>query len=224
MKQKIRILIADDHGVVRRGLVLVLRQESDFEVVGEAKDGVAAVRMTEELMPDLVVLDWKMPGMDGLQAAYYIRAKMPTVRLLLLSGARIGSAGLDALDDGIDGFVLKDIAPDELTHAIRVVAAGHSYLCPQVTKALIEYSKRSRELARRRGLVKLTPREEEILGFLIKPLTYRQIGKVLSISEETVRRHVKNVLVKLNQPNRMQAVIEALKLGLISLEDHDDKE
>ena len=218
---KIRILIADDHAVVRRGLVLVLRQEPDFYIVGEAKDGVQAFEMTQQLRPDVVILDWKMPGMDGLEAAYKIREKMGSVRLLLLSGAPIQAVALDALENGIDGFVLKDIAPDNLTDAIRVVAAGQSYLCPHVTKALIEYSQQSKERAKKVRHVGLTPREKEILALMIQPLTYREMGKQLSISEETVRRHAKNILVKFGQPNRMQAVIEGLKLGLISLEDHE---
>jgi len=219
MNQKIRILIADDHLVVRRGLVLVLRQEPDFEIVGEAKDGLEAVQMTEKLRPDLVILDWKMPGMDGLEAANTIRPKMPSIRLLLLSGAPIESAALDALDDGINGFVLKDIAPDDLSDAIRMIMAGHSYLCPQVTKALIQYSKKPRRLTKKTYQVRLTSRERQILRLMMQPLTYREMGKELSISEETVRRHAKNILAKLNQPNRTQAVIEGLRLGLISLED-----
>jgi len=219
--KKIRLLIADDHAVVRRGLVLVLRQEPDFYIVGEAKDGMQALEMTQQLLPDVVILDWKMPGMDGLEAAYKIREKMTSVYLLLLSGAPIQAAALDALEDRIDGFVLKDIAPDNLIDAIRVVAAGQSYLCPQVTKALIKYSRQSKQVAKRVRNVGLTPREKEILALMMQPLTYREMGKQLSISEETVRRHAKNILVKFCQPNRMQAVIEGLKLGLISLEDHE---
>lgn len=215
--QKIRLLIADDHAVVRRGLVLVLRQEPDFSIVGEAKDGLQAFEMTQQLQPDVVILDWKMPGMDGLQAAYQIREKMASVRLLLLSGGPIQAVALEALEEGIDGFVLKDIAPDNLIDAIRVVAAGQTYLCPQVTKAFIDYSRQAKAAAKKMRHVGLTPREKEILALMMQPLTYREIGWQLSISEETVRRHAKNILAKLGQPNRMQAVIEALKLGLISL-------
>ncbi len=219
--QKINLLIADDHAVVRRGLVLVLRQEPDFSVVGEAKDGWQALHMAEQLRPDVVILDWKMPGLDGLETASRIREKMASVRLLLLSGAPIQAAALDALEHTIDGFVLKDIAPDNLTDAIRVVAGGQLYLCPQVTKALVEYSQQSKQISRRVRHIRLTPREKEILALMMQPLTYREIGKQISISEETVRRHARNILVKFGQPNRMQAVIEGLKLGLISLEDHE---
>lgn len=218
MINKIRLLIADDHVVVRRGLVLVLRQEPEFEVVGEATDGIEAVRYCCELMPDLVILDWKMPKMDGLQAAAQIRQTVPSVRTLLLSGAPIESAALDALDHGVDGFVLKDISPKDLTHAIRVVVKGQTYLCSEVSKALIKYSRLSRQSAKKPRHRRLTKREKEVLALMMKPLTYRGIGERLSITEETVRSHAKHILGKLGQPNRTQAVIEGLRLGLISLE------
>lgn len=218
MENKIRLLIADDHVVVRRGLVLVLRQEPEFEVVGEARDGIEAVRYCCELMPDLVILDWKMPKMDGLQAASQIRQTVPSVRTLLLSGAPIESAALDALSHGVDGFVLKDISPNNLRHAINIVAKGETYLCSEVSQALIKYSRLSRQSAKKPRHKLLTKREKEVLALMVNPLTYRKIGELLSITEETVRSHAKHILAKLGQPNRTQAVIEGLRLGLISLE------
>jgi DNA-binding NarL/FixJ family response regulator len=127
----IRILIADDHEVVRRGLALLLKQEPDLDVIGEARDGQEAVSMVIEMQPDVVLLDWKMPRLDGLQAARQIRQNVATSRILMLSGAPLDSAVFDALDQGIDGFVNKDVSPTDLAHAIRIIAAGKPYLGPQ---------------------------------------------------------------------------------------------
>lgn len=210
---KIRILIADDHEVVRKGLMLVLRQEPDFEIVGEAQTGREAVDRAVALTPTLVLLDWKMPEMDGLTAAAMIRERAPAVRTVLLSGAPIEDAALDSLDAGVDGFVHKDISPADLSHAIRVVASGESYLGPEITRALIARAQtgESRPVA-------LSPREMDVLRLMATAATYREIGEQLYIGEETVRTHAKNILSKLEQPNRTQAVIAALRSGLIVLD------
>jgi DNA-binding NarL/FixJ family response regulator len=210
---QIRILIADDHEVVRRGLSLVLAQEPDFEVVGEAENGRLALEKAAYLSPDLVVLDWKMPEMDGLTAAAQIQLQLPEVRTLLLSGAPIEDAALDALDEGVDGFVHKDISPSELAQAIRVVASGKSYLGSEIIQAI---KARSRESEARH--VALSRREKEVLEYMATAATYREIGDQLFISEETVRSHAKNILSKLEQPNRTQAVIAAVRSGLITLD------
>ena len=212
----IRILIADDHAVVRRGLALVLRQEPDFEVVGEAADGAEAVRRTLALAPDLALLDWKMPVKDGLQAAREIKQALANVRTLVLSGAAIDGAALDALDDGVDGFVHKDVEPAALAHAIRQVAAGRTFLGPEIADALLRRGRALRldETAR----PDLSPRELEVLTLMATAATYREIGVQLFIEETTVRTYVKRLLAKLNQPNRTQAVIAALRLGLITID------
>lgn len=213
MMSEIRILIADDHEVVRKGLVLVLRQEPDFNVVGEAQTGREAVELAAVLQPDLVVLDWKMPELDGLAAAAEIRQATPAVRTLLLSGAPIEDAALDALDKGVDGFVHKDISPGQLAQAIRQVAGGRRYLGPEILQALKERA-RTTEIR----LVTLSPREKEVLTLMATAATYREIGQQLFISEETVRSHAKNIMAKLDQPNRTQAVISAIRLDLIDLD------
>ena len=210
----IRILICDDHEVVRKGLALVLRQEPDFEVVGEAQDGHQALAIACDLVPDLVLLDWKMPGTDGITTARLIRQQVPSIRILVLSGAPVEDAVLDSLDAGVDGFVHKAISPANLALAIRVVAGGQSYLDPEVTHALLERA----NVGRRQERVSLTPREMDVLQLMATPATYVQIGEQLSISEETVRTHAKNILTKLNQPNRTQAVIAGLRAHLISLD------
>lgn len=210
----IRILICDDHEVVRKGLALVLRQEPDIEIIGEAQDGNEALAKASALKPDLVLLDWKMPGVDGITTAKAIRQQTSKIRILMLSGAPIEDSVLDSLDAGVDGFVHKAISPSNLALAIRVVAGGQSYLDPEVTRALLERA----NIGNRQKQVSLTPREMEVLRLMATPATYSQIGTTLSISEETVRTHAKNILTKLKQPNRTQAVIAGLRAHFISLD------
>ena len=214
----IRILIADDHEVVRRGLSLMLRQEPDFEVVGEARDGKEAVELTAVFHPTVVLLDWKMPRMDGLQAARAIKTAHPAIRTLMLSGAVIETAVLDSLDDGVDGHIHKDSSPSDLAHAIRIVAGGRPHLGPEITQALIAHSRRlTAEQGNPTTTVALSDRETEVLKLMATPATYRQIGEQLFISEETVRTYVKRTMKKLGQPNRTQAVIAGLRAGIIQL-------
>lgn len=212
----IRILVADDHAVVRRGLILVLRQEADFEVVAEARDGREAVRLAQEMSPHVALLDWKMPRLDGLQAAAELQKSAPAVHTLVLSGAPVEAEALDALDRGVEGFVHKDVSPAGLVHAIRQVAAGKRYLGPEIAQALLERSRHAASAERER--VSLSPREREVLELMATVATYKEIAARLSISETTVHTYVKRIFTKLNQPNRTQAVIAALRLGLISLE------
>lgn len=211
--KKIRIVVADDHEVVRKGLMLVLRQEVDFEIAGEAHNGRDAVALAAEQEPDLILLDWKMPEMDGLTAAATIRRQTPGVRTLILSGAPIEAAALDALDAGVDGFVHKDTSPADLAEAIRIVAGGQTFLGPEIKDALAE---RARTAAAPEAA--LSPREMDVLQLMATAATYREIGEQLYISEETVRSHAKSILAKLDQPNRTQSVIAAIRAGLISLD------
>jgi DNA-binding NarL/FixJ family response regulator len=207
----IRILIADDHEVVRKGLAMVLRLEPGFEVVGEARDGAEALRRAQELCPDVVLLDLKMPVLTGDAAAQLFRVYCPQTRVVILTGAEIDEAVLDVIE-AVDGYVLKDISPAELAQAIRTVAAGRRYVHPAVLDRM------SAQLGAPADVrVSLSPRELEVLRLMATAATYREIGQKLFIAEETVRSHVKNILTKLNQPNRTQAVVAALKMGLIKL-------
>ena len=217
MPEKIRILIADDHEVVRRGLTLLLSQEPGFEIVGEARDGQEAVTKVLATHPDILLLDWKMPRLDGIKAAKAIREQTTETRILMLSGAPLETAVLDALDQGIDGFVHKDISPSDLAHAIRVVNDGRPYLGPLITKALIDRSRSRAHEPSSPTIPSLSQRELEVLHLMATPATYRQIGEELHIGEETVRTYVKRILSKLDQPNRTQAVIAGLRNNLISL-------
>jgi DNA-binding NarL/FixJ family response regulator len=214
---ELAILIADDHDVVRRGLALVLNLEAGFRVVGEACNGVQAITEADRLNPDIVLLDLKMPEMDGHMAAGYIKMRHPNSRVILLSGAEIDEDVFEALESGVDGYVSKEVSPQELAHAIRIVAAGERYIHVSVTNALLN---RVRPLAHEAILEKphLSTRENDVLKLMASPLTYREIGQKLFISEETVRTHVKSILAKLGQPNRTQAVVESVRLGLIHLE------
>ena len=214
---RIRILIADDHHVVRRGLSLMLNQESDFQIVGEARDGQEAISMVIDTVPDVILLDWKMPRLDGISAAKQIREQAATTRILMLSGAPVETAVLDALDEGIDGFVHKDISPTDLAHAIRVVASGNPYLGPDVTQALIKRSRQDLQTMQKEHPA-LSGRELQVLKLMATPLTYKEMGEQLYIGEETVRTYVKRILTKLEEPNRTQAVIAGLRANLISID------
>jgi DNA-binding NarL/FixJ family response regulator len=213
MPPAIRILIADDHEVVRKGLALVLRLEPGFAVIGEARDGAEAVQQARDLCPDVLLLDLKMPTLGGEAAARQVRACCPDTHILILSGAQVDEAVLDLLEV-VHGYVLKDVGPDELARAIRTVAAGGRYIHTAVTRALVE-----RLGAQAHGpAAPLSPREMDVLRLMATAATYREIAQKLFISEETVRSHVKNILAKLDQPNRTQAVVAALRLGLITLD------
>jgi DNA-binding NarL/FixJ family response regulator len=208
----IRILIVDDHAVVRKGLVMVLRLEPDFEIVGEAGTGQEAITLAEHLDPDIILLDRMMPGMDGKAVAETLRNHGCRARIMILTGTELDQTVLDLLSVGVEGYVLKEIEPSELKAAIRTLASGEPYLDPGVTRLLLRSVSQSIEPSTQGNL---TPRELEILQQLASPATYREIAIHLSISEETVRSHVKSILRKLKQTDRMQAVFEAIRLRLI---------
>ncbi len=214
--QPIRILIVDDHAVVRRGLIMVLRLEPDFEIVGEAENGKIALDMARQLLPDLILLDFAMPEMDGAETAKALKARMPAVKVLVLSGVELDDRLLDLLATGVDGYVIKDIEPDELAQAIRTVAQGEAYLHPSLARRVLTRMS-AREKEQPVPPARLTPREEEVLRLMATPHTYREIAEQLYVSEETIRSHAKRILSKLDQPNRAQAVLAAVRVGLLEL-------
>ncbi len=212
----IRILIVDDHAVVRKGLAMVLRLEPDLDVIGEAQNGREGLEAVERLHPDLVLLDLVMPDMDGHDMALALRARHPHIKILMLTGTQVDDQVVDLLAAGIEGYVFKNIEPAELVAAIRAVMRGEAYLHPEVMR-------RAAERLRVQAVtpaISLTPRELEVLEWMATPMTYRQIAAQLKVSEETVRSHAKHILEKLAQPNRAQAVLTAIRMGWIKIPSH----
>ncbi|HET9590314.1 MAG TPA: response regulator transcription factor [Anaerolineales bacterium] len=212
MSDPIRILIVDDHAVVRKGLALVLRLESDLEVIGEADNGRSGLEAAKSLQPDIVLVDLVMPEMDGQEMALALRKSNPEIKVMMLTGTEVDDRVFDLVAEGIEGYVLKQIEPGELVRAIRAVVNGEAYLHPEVMKKVI-----GKIQPQKASSISLTPRELEVLEWMATPNTYKQIALQLSVSEETIRSHVKNILEKMKQPNRSQAVLRALRLGLIEL-------
>ena len=212
--ERIRILIVDDHAVVRKGLAMVLRLESDLEVIGEAENGVAGLAAAQRLNPDIALVDLVMPEMDGQKMALALRKTRPRIKVIMLTGTEVDDRVFDLVAAGIEGYVLKQIEPGELVRAIRAVANGEAYLHPDVMKKIV-----GRVQPQRTPSVSLTSRELEILEWMATPNTYKQIALQLCVSEETVRSHAKNILEKMKQPNRAQAVLSGMRMGLIKLEE-----
>jgi DNA-binding NarL/FixJ family response regulator len=210
--ESIRIPVTDDHAVVRKGLVMVLRQEPDFDVIGEAENGQTGLDAAKKLNPDIALIDLVMPIMDGQGMALALRKSKPEVKIIMLTGTEIDDRVYELVGAGVEGYVLKNIEPGELVRAIRTVARGEAYLHPDVMKKVVAQMKLPVV-----SKVSLTPRELEILEWMSTPNTYKQIGVQLSVSDETVRSHAKNILDKMKQPNRAQAVLTAVKIGLIKI-------
>lgn len=213
MTRPIRLLIVDDHALVRKGLAMVLRLEPDIEIISEAKNGHEGLEAAQRLQPDVALIDLAMPEMDGRALAAEIRHRCPSVKIIILTGLEVDEHVFDLFAIGVEGYVVKSIEPGELVSAIRSVMHGEVYIHPEVARKVMQ---RMRPVSR--PTISLTPREKEILEWLATPNTYRQIAAHLHISEETVRTHVKNIMEKLCQPNRAQTVLAALRLGLITLD------
>lgn len=214
MPDSIRLLIVDDHAVVRKGLAMVLRLEPDIEVVGEAENGRVGLEAAKMLNPDIVLADLVMPEMDGQEMALALRRSDPKVKIMMLTGTEVDDRVYDLVAAGIEGYVLKNIEPGELVRAIHTVVRGEAYLHPDVMKKILTRMQLQPSLP---GA--LTPRELEVLEWMASPNTYKQIAGQLSVSEETIRSHAKNILEKLGQPNRAQAVLTAIKMRLIKLNE-----
>lgn len=214
MPDSIRILIVDDHAVVRKGLVMVLRLEPDLEVLGEAENGRAGLEAAKKLNPDIVLVDLVMPEMDGQEMALALRKTHPKIKIMMLTGTEVDDHVFELVAAGIEGYVLKNIEPGELVRAIHAVVHGEAYLHPDVMRKVVSRMSQPQHTLS----VSLTPREHEVLEWMATPNTYRQIAKQLSVSEETIRSHAKNILEKMKQPNRAQAVLAAMRLGLIEIQ------
>jgi NarL family two-component system response regulator LiaR len=209
----IRILVADDHGVVRQGLKMYLGLDPELEIVGQAVDGVEALRLARELQPDVVLMDLLMPSMDGIAATRAIRSELPDVEVIALTSVLEDGAVFDAMRAGAVGYLLKDTDAEALCQAVKAAAAGQVQLSPQVAERLI------REVPVPESPEKLTRRETEVLRLLARGRSNKEIAADLSIVEKTVKTHVSNILGKLGVSSRTQAALYAIRIGLAPM-DH----
>jgi DNA-binding NarL/FixJ family response regulator len=218
----VRIVIADDQPLIRQGFGMILSAQSDLEVVGEAADGLAAIDEVRRTQPDVVLMDIRMPGLDGIETTRRLCDAGAAVRILILTTFGHEEYVAEALGAGATGFILKDATPEELVHAVRVVAGGNALLSPAVTTSLI--ARVLPTLAARTPVTTLpsgdldllTDREREVLLLLARGRSNAEIGAELYISETTVKTHISHVLTKLGRRDRVQAVIAAYELGLLA--------
>jgi DNA-binding NarL/FixJ family response regulator len=212
----IRILLVDDDDLMRAGLKAVLSSDAAIEVVGEAGDGRAAVEQANALRPDVVLMDVRMPGLDGISATREVLATSPTVKVAVLTTFEQDDYIFGALSAGASGFLLKRTKPEELIAAIHAIAAGDSLLSPSVTRKVVERMARQFEAdpTARERLELLTPREREVLELIARGLSNTEIAEAFTVEPSTVKTHVRRVLMKLHLRDRVQAVIFAYESGL----------
>ncbi len=221
----VRIVVADDHQIVRSGFAALLGTQPDLSVVGTAQDGAEAVRVCERTSPDVVLMDVRMPGMDGIEATRQLTAPgfgsgsgNDRPRVLILTTFDLDDYVYDALCAGASGFLLKDVTAEQLFHAVRVIAAGEALLAPTVTRRLISEFARQRppaDSSRAARLARLTPRETQVLRLVADGLSNQEIAGRFTVTEETVKTHVSRILAKLGLRDRTQAVITAYETGLV---------
>lgn len=219
--EPLRVLIVDDHALFRRGLELVLSQEDDIDVVGEATDGDAAVESAEKLGPDVILMDVRMPGTSGIDAARKIREQLPATKILMLTVSDDERDLFDAVLAGADGYLLKEVSIEDVADAVRAVARGHGLVSPSLTpKLLSEFNALARRAEDRRlaHAPRLTAREVEVLKLVAKGQSNREIAEELYIAENTVKNHIRNILEKLGLHSRMEAVVYALREKLLEID------
>ena len=210
----IRVLLADDQGLVRAGFRMILRAEPDIDVVGEAADGREAVEQARELKPDVVLMDIRMPELDGIEATRRVTALDPPARVLVLTTFDLDEYVYESLRAGASAFLLKDAPEQQLVAAVRVVAEGGSLFSPSVTRRLIEQFARPASPSDA-AIGELTPREQEVLRLVARGRSNADIAAELVVSEHTAKTHVASILQKLDLRNRVQAVVLAYETGLV---------
>lgn len=215
----IRIMLADDHTVVREGIRALLETESDLQVVGQASDGVAAIAQAEQLKPDVLLVDLMMPGLNGLDVMRAVRHRCPKTRMVALSMHADDAYVLEALRNGAVGYVLKESGIDDLLYAIRTVVSGHRYLSPRLAERAIESYWQRAQTAAHDAYETLSLRERQVLHMAVENLSNPEIGKRLSISPRTAEKHRSKAMRKLGLRNELELIRFALRRGIISLQD-----
>jgi DNA-binding NarL/FixJ family response regulator len=218
--EAIRVLVADDHALYRRGLEMVLGQEEGIEIVGEASDGAEAIRRVEELLPDVVLMDIRMPRRSGIEACTAIKDVVPSTKIVILTISDEESDLYEAVRAGANGYLLKDVPGEEIAAGIRAVAGGQSLISPSMaSKLLSEFASMIKKSEERPQMPvpRLTERELEVLKLVARGMANRDIAKELFISENTVKNHVRNILEKLQLHSRMEAVVYAVREKILDL-------
>ncbi|KSU65061.1 response regulator [Arthrobacter sp. NIO-1057] len=224
MDEQIRVLLVDDQPLLRMGFRLILEGEEDILVAGEAADGLDALTQTATLKPHVVLMDVRMPKMDGIEATERIAKQYPDTKIIILTTFDLDEYAFSGLQAGASAFLLKDVAPEELVHAVRLVASGDAVVAPRVTARLLETYVRNggkanagpaTEAPRDPLLDDLTPREQEVLRALAEGLSNAEIAHRFFLSEATVKTHVRRILTKLHLRDRVQAVVYAYETGLV---------
>ena len=207
----IRILIADDHGIVRQGLRMYLGSDPELEIIGEARNGAEALKLAHQLHPDVVLMDLLMPVMDGIAATSAIRRELPDTEVVALTSVLEDAAVVEAIRAGAIGYLLKDTEAHELRRAIKAAAAGQVQLSPQAAARLMREVRAPEKIK-----AALTERETEVLRLLAQGLSNKEIARSLNVGEQTVKTHVSHILEKLAVPSRTQAALYAMRTGLAS--------
>lgn len=207
----IRVILVDDHQMVRKGLALFLKAFDDLELVGEAGSGSEAIQLCSEVLPDVVLMDLAMPGMDGVDTTRAIRKDFPQIQVIALTSFTEGNLVKNALNAGAIAYLLKDVSAEELAQAIRAAHTGQATLSPDATQALVQSSNQPRVPGQ-----DLTEREREVLALLVEGLNNTQIAEKLSVSPSTIKSHVSSILSKLGVANRTEAVTLAFRHNLVS--------
>ena len=221
--EPLRILLVDDHLLFRKGLMRLLDVQPDFNVVGEAQDGLEAIEEARRLCPDVALMDISMPNCDGLEATRRIKAQMPDVKVIMLTVSDDEQDLVTAVKYGADGYLLKDLQPEELYEQLRRIGEGEAPLSRGMTgKLLNQLARRSRTLPESRAAAVLSQRECEVLALVVEGLTNRRIGEELGIARNTVKNHLRSIYAKLDVKNRTKAAAYAVGHGLVCLPDVSD--